>query len=161
MKQDLRPESDYRPLGIAFEMTAAATKKSAKPSKRRVAARKAPAGAARSGKLAHLKLQIELSDGSRLGPGKIMLLEAIDRAGSLSRGAEEMGISYRRAWLFMRQINESFDEPAIETPAGGHGGAPSRLTEFGQRLITAYRKIEAEAERATAREMAWLRRHSR
>ena len=106
-----------------------------------------------------LKIQVELADGSRLGPGKIMLLEAIDRAGSLSRGADEMGISYRRAWLFMKQINQSFDQPAISTPAGGHGGAPCKLTEFGRQLIEVFRKMEADAEQASSKELAWLTRH--
>lgn len=108
-----------------------------------------------------LKLQIDMRDGSRLGPGKIKLLEAIDRAGSLSQGAIEMGISYRRAWLFMTQINETFDQPAISTPASGRGGAPSQLTDFGRELISTFRKMERDAERAAGRGMSWMRQHER
>lgn len=108
-----------------------------------------------------LKIQIDLSEESRLGPGKIRLLEAIDKAGSLSQGAAEMGISYRRAWLFMTQINETFDKPAIATSPGGRGGAPSQLTDFGRELITTYRKMEMEAERAASKGMSWILEHRR
>lgn len=106
-----------------------------------------------------LKLQIDFPGGARLGPGKIALLEAIDREGSLSRAAEALAISYRRAWLFMQQINQAFDVPAVATPESGHGGGPAKLTDFGRELIRAYRTIEGEAGRAGQQTMAWLERH--
>ncbi len=106
-----------------------------------------------------LKIQIDLPGGARLGPGKIELLEQIDSEGSLSRAAEKMGISYRRAWLFMSQINKAFNEVAVATPEGGHGGGPARLTPFGRELIENYRAIEAEAALANERIMKWLDRH--
>lgn len=106
-----------------------------------------------------LKIQIDFPGGARLGPGKVALLELIDAEGSLSRAAEKMGISYRRAWLFMQQINRAFDEVAVATPEHGHGGGPARLTPFGQELIRHYREIEAEAGRAGAQIINWLDRH--
>jgi molybdate transport system regulatory protein len=106
-----------------------------------------------------LKLQVDFPGGARLGPGKVALLEAIDREGSLSRAAEELEISYRRAWLFMQQINAAFDEPAVATPEHGHGGGPAKLTPFGRELIRHYRNLEAEAARAGQQLLAWLDRH--
>lgn len=108
---------------------------------------------------AHLKLQIDFPGGVRLGPGKVELLEAIDRAGSLSRAAEDMKISYRRAWLFMQQINSAFDEVAVATPEHGHGGGPARLTPFGREIIRHYRSLEAEAVRAGDQILSWLEKH--
>lgn len=107
-----------------------------------------------------LKIQIDFPGGARLGPGKIALLEAIDSEGSLSRAAEKLTISYRRAWLFMQQINEAFDQPAVATPESGHGGGPARLTAFGKELIRHYRTMEDEAGRAGQQTIAWLERHS-
>ena len=116
--------------------------------------------AARSGKeQPRLKIQIDFPGGARLGPGKVALLEAIDAEGSLSRAAERMNISYRRAWLFMQQINQAFDEAAVATPEHGHGGGPARLTPFGRELIRHYRVMEEEAGRAGLQIMAWLERH--
>jgi molybdate transport system regulatory protein len=106
-----------------------------------------------------LKLQVDFPGGARLGPGKVALLEAIDREGSLSRAAENMDISYRRAWLFMQQINSAFDEPAVATPEHGHGGGPAKITPFGRELIRHYRILEQEAARAGQQLLSWLDRH--
>ncbi len=106
-----------------------------------------------------VKLQLDLPGGARIGPGKIRLLELIEEAGSLSRAAEQMRVSYRRAWLFMQQINQAFDEPAVSTPEHGHGGAAARLTDFGKELIQCYREIEARAEKESADALDWLISH--
>jgi molybdate transport system regulatory protein len=106
-----------------------------------------------------IKVQIVLPDGSRLGPGKIMLLETIHSEGSLVRAARKLKISYRHAWLYMQQINKAFSEAAVHTPNSGHGGGPSQLSKFGKDLITQYRALEREARSAGARQLEWLDRH--
>jgi molybdate transport system regulatory protein len=106
-----------------------------------------------------IKLQIDFPGGVRLGPGKVALLEAIDSAGSLSRAAAEIGMSYRRAWLFMQQINQAFDQAAVSTPEHGHGGGPAKLTDFGRELIRQYRSIEKKAITSGGEILAWLDQH--
>lgn len=106
-----------------------------------------------------VKLQLDLPGGARIGPGKIRLLELIEQEGSLSRAAEAMRVSYRRAWLFVQQINKAFDEPAVSTPEHGHGGSAARLTEFGRELIRHYRAMEEVAQAQNAEPLAWLARH--
>lgn len=106
-----------------------------------------------------VKLQINLPGGKRLGPGKIQLLELIETEGSLSRAAEKMGISYRRAWVFVQQVNAAFDEPAIATPEHGHGGAAAKLTDFGRQLISRFRELEEAANSDGSRFLKWLARH--
>ena len=106
-----------------------------------------------------IKVQIDFPGGVRLGPGKVALLEAIDSAGSLSRAAAEIGMSYRRAWLFMQQINQAFDEAAVATPEGGHGGGSAKLTDFGRELIRQFRSIESKAKSSSSEILAWLETH--
>lgn len=106
-----------------------------------------------------IKLQIDFPGGVRLGPGKVALLEAIDSAGSLSRAAAEIGMSYRRAWLFMQQINQAFDQVAVATPEHGHGGGPAKLTDFGRELIRQYRSIEKKAIASGSEILCWLDDH--
>ena len=106
-----------------------------------------------------VKLQLDLPGGARIGPGKIRLLELIEEAGSLSRAAEAMKVSYRRAWLFVQQINKAFDEPSVSTPEHGHGGAAARLTDFGKELIHRYREMELRAEGGNEGALKWLAQH--
>lgn len=106
-----------------------------------------------------MKIQIVLPDGSRLGPGKIALLEYIDAEGSLGRAAKRMNMSYRHAWLYMHQINEAFSDLAVLTPEGGHGGRPAQLSEFGRNLIKQYRELEEETRSAATNRLEWLDRH--
>lgn len=108
-----------------------------------------------------VKLQIDLPDGGRIGPGKIQLLEMIESEGSLSRAAEAMGISYRRAWQFMQQVNAALDEPAIATPERGNGGSAARLTKFGRELIAKFRALEASANSEGQTFLKWIARHER
>ena len=61
-----------------------------------------------------------------------------------------LGMSYRRAWLLVDDMNNCFREPVVAAQAGGSHGGGAALTPFGMRLIEQYRAIEAEAHSATA-----------
>lgn len=90
-----------------------------------------------------IRFRIDFHDRSSVGIGKITLLEAIARSGSLSSAARDIGMSYRRAWLLIDSMNTDFDTPVISATVGGSGGGGARLTSFGRELIQAYRKLEA------------------
>ena len=76
-----------------------------------------------------------------LGPGRLELLEGIDRLRSLARAAQEMKLSYRKAWNLVQSINAAAGEPVVLLVAGGTGGGGATLTSFGQRLITRFRQM--------------------
>ena len=103
-----------------------------------------------------IRLRIDLTADSALGPGKIALLERIEQAGSLSQAARELGMSYRRAWLLLDDINRMFNDPATTTSVGGSGGGGARLTDLGREIVRAYREIEDAAEKAASARIAWL-----
>jgi molybdate transport system regulatory protein len=103
-----------------------------------------------------IRLRIDLSPESALGPGKIALLEHIEATGSLSKAARELGMSYRRAWLLLNDINGMFDDPATTASVGGSGGGGARLTDLGREIVKAYREIEDAAEKAASARIAWL-----
>jgi len=98
-----------------------------------------------------LSIRLDLTSGDRIGPGKIALLEAIEKTGSISAAARQLGMSYRRAWLLVEQLNESLAEPAVTAAPGGRQGGGAVLTPVGVRVIALYRSIEGIA-RASARE---------
>jgi hypothetical protein len=66
-----------------------------------------------------VKLQIYCGDEIAMGPGKADLLDAIAATGSISAGARAMGMSYRRAWMLVDTLNRCWDQPVVETFAGG------------------------------------------
>lgn len=89
-----------------------------------------------------------------LGPGKVDLLEAIDRTGSISAAGRELGMSYRRAWLLVDALNHMFREAVVNASPGGTHGGGAKLTDFGRGVAAAYRRVEARARSAMREEMA-------
>jgi molybdate transport system regulatory protein len=100
-----------------------------------------------------LTLRVELGSGRALGPGKIRLLEAIDTSGSISQAGRNLGMSYRRAWMLVDDMNNCFRDPVIEAHPGGPHGGGATLTPFGKKLIERYRAIEADALVATRKHL--------
>lgn len=97
-----------------------------------------------------LKLRIDFHPQGAVGPGKIALLEAVAREGSISAAARSLDMSYRRAWLLIDAMNGLFRQPVLTTAAGGRHGGGAVLTGFGRELVERYRAMEAEATRALA-----------
>jgi molybdate transport system regulatory protein len=105
---------------------------------------------------ARLTLRIDLGSDQAIGPGKIRLLEAIAEAGSISQAGRALGMSYRRAWLLVADLNQCFREPVVAAQTGGSRGGGAALTRFGSKLVTHYRAIEQAAHRAGARHLRQL-----
>jgi molybdate transport system regulatory protein len=91
-----------------------------------------------------VRFRIDFAENSSIGPGKIGLLEAIRDAGSLSRGARNIGMSYRRAWLLIESMKQSFREPVTVASTGGKDGGGMLVTAFGDALIKNYRQLERD-----------------
>jgi molybdate transport system regulatory protein len=101
-----------------------------------------------------VQIFLRLSPGSRIGHGKIQLLEAIESAGSISAAARTLKMSFRRAWELIDQMNKAFGRPVAMGHAGSCGG--SELTELGRDVIRRYRLVEAETRALAAPHLAAL-----
>lgn len=104
------------------------------------------------------RLRVLREDTVAVGPGKVALLEAISESGSISGAARDMGMSYRRAWLLVDELNKALVSPAVTTAAGGARGGGAALTPVGIEIVRRYRAIESSAKLATAKEVAALMR---
>ena len=115
--------------------------------------------AAQSGGLRQAALTIRIDFGAfgYLGPGKIALMELISKHGSISAAGKDMGMSYRRAWLLVDEINQIFREPLVEKQMGGPGGGGARLTRLGRDIVGRYRAIEGAAATASAADLRALK----
>lgn len=99
-----------------------------------------------------LTLRVDFGSRRSIGPGKIRLLEEIGRSGSISQAGRSLGMSYRRAWLLIDDLNRCFRHAVVRAKSGGSQGGGAVLTEFGAGLVRDYRNIErAAADAAKSR----------
>lgn len=79
-----------------------------------------------------------------VGPGKIELLEAIERHGSIAAACREMGLSYKKAWQLLDTMNRHLAAPVIDTVTGGTRRGGATLTAEGRALVDDYRRLMAD-----------------
>jgi molybdate transport system regulatory protein len=106
-----------------------------------------------------LSIRIDLETGERIGPGRIALLEAIRKTGSITAAAKSMQMSYRRAWRHVDELNKLLAKPVVTTSVGGaRGGGSTTLTPVGERIIALYHSVEAHTRAAGRTEFQSLRK---
>jgi len=103
-----------------------------------------------------ISLKFDFTNGERLGPGKVDLLEQVRAHGSIAAAGRAMGMSYRRAWLLIDALNHMFVEPVVMTQMGGRGGGAATLTTFGETIVRRYRALQAKTAQAAAEDLAAL-----
>ena len=105
----------------------------------------------------HLSIRIDFQpSGSALGPGMVQLLERVDEQGSIRSAAASMGMSYRKAWLLIQEMQETFNGAIVTTEIGGSDGGGTKLTELGAQLLKTYRRIESRTARAAEADLEVL-----
>jgi molybdate transport system regulatory protein len=95
-----------------------------------------------------LRLQIKIAPDTRIGAGKIRLLEEVERSGSISAATRVLGMTYRRGWELIDHMNKAFGQPVVSGKTGSRGGA--ELTDLGRDLIARFRAIEAAVTQTAA-----------
>lgn len=107
-----------------------------------------------------LRLRLRLKAGRKLvlGPGRLQMLEGIQSTGSISGAARAMGMSYRRAWTLVDDINRCFQTPLVESVAGGQRGGGAHLTALGEEVLGTYARLLDKADAAVAEETRHLER---
>jgi len=87
------------------------------------------------------RIWIESNDGVFLGEGRIRLLRAIAKEGSLNKAAKSLKMSYKKAWKLIDTINKAAPEPLVLTTSGGNGGGGSQITPYGHKMIVTFEQI--------------------
>ena len=106
--------------------------------------------------MGQVSIRLDLAPGRRIGPGKVALLEQIAATGSISAAGRALGMSYRRAWLLVEDLNHLFKEPVVTAQPGGAGGGGTALTPFGASVVDLYRRIEQATRAGAAESLATL-----
>lgn len=103
-----------------------------------------------------LIVRIDLGPHGRLGPGKLLLLENIEKHGSISAAGRAMNMSYRQAWSLIDQLNHAFKEPVVISQTGGKSGGGAALTEFGKLLLAHCSAIIANAKKTSGPHLEFI-----
>lgn len=103
------------------------------------------------------QVRVQFGKGFPLGPGKVRLIEAVRRTGSISAAAREARMSYRRAWVLIDEVNRSFREPLVQTSTGGRGGGGATVTVMGETALHRYWTIDEKVKRIVEQEVEAMR----
>ena len=93
------------------------------------------------------KIWIEDNKGKVIfGLGRLKILEAITRRGSIHAAAKELRMSYRAVWGKIRDTEERLGQPLLVRQVGGTSGGGSELTPLGKNLIEKFSSLQAHVE---------------
>ena len=86
------------------------------------------------------------------GMGRVKILEAIDRGGSINAAAKELKMSYRAVWGRIKATEERLGRELVVRTTGGASGGGSSLTPYARDLIREYKAFRRQViEDADAR----------
>lgn len=88
------------------------------------------------------KIWIEVDGKPVFGRGRRFMLEAIDKYGSINRAAKEINISYRKAWGYIKAMEERLGFKLIDRQTGGRNGGGATLTKDAREFLKKYEALE-------------------
>ncbi len=88
------------------------------------------------------KVWLEVDGEPLIGDGRERLLLAIERGGSLNAAAGELGISYRKAWSQLQQMEKHAPFALVERSKGGKGGGSTHLTAEAKELLERFARLK-------------------
>lgn len=101
-----------------------------------------------------LKLWVVFGERVKFGEGRAELLEAVDRLGTFKKAVERMGMSYRAAWGYFRDLERAANVKFLERHPGRGPDGGTRLTPEGRRFVRRYRRFRTTLDRLVVRHFA-------
>jgi molybdate transport system regulatory protein len=98
-----------------------------------------------------IRVWVCFSHRTKFGKGRARLFELIDELGSIKKAVEQMGMSYRTAWGYIRELESAAGFRILERTPGRGREAGARLTREGRRFIERYRVFQRRVEGSVQR----------
>lgn len=93
------------------------------------------------------KTWLENEEGELIfGKGKTKLLEFIDQSGSLLKASKLMGLSYKKAWCHLQQIQNSTKEKLVLSKQGRSKESGSKLSLKAKEMMIKYQILQQDIE---------------
>jgi formylmethanofuran dehydrogenase subunit E len=93
------------------------------------------------------KVWLEVEGEPVFGRGRRFLLDAVGKHGSINRAAQEIQISYRKAWGYIKAMEERLGVELVHRERGGRNGGGASLTDEARRFLYKYAVLEEEVRR--------------
>ena len=78
------------------------------------------------------------SDDVLFGMGRVKILEAIERHGSINAAAKSLKMSYRAMWGRIKATEERLNRQLVIRTTGGPKGGGSALTPYAKDLVSSF-----------------------
>jgi molybdate transport system regulatory protein len=75
------------------------------------------------------------------GSGRVRMLEAVDRLGSMNKAAKELNMSYRALWGRIKSTEDRIGAKVLVAKPGGGKHCGSSLTPTGKELLEKYKRL--------------------
>lgn len=85
-----------------------------------------------------LRVWVVFGERVKFGDGRAHLLELIDELGSIQKAVARLGMSYRNAWGYLRELEQAAGFKILERGPRGGPGSGTRLTKKGRRFLDRY-----------------------
>ena len=87
------------------------------------------------------------NNGKAFGDGPYELLKQVEVTRSLHQAANQMGMSYSKAWRLIRTLEERLGFAFLKRKVGGPSGGGSQVTPQGKTLMNHYKRFRKEVEK--------------
>lgn len=102
------------------------------------------------------KCWVEDESGKLYGPGPNELIKNIQTEGSLSKAAEKMNMSYKKAWNLIQKLNSNSEEPWVILKKGGQHGGGAEITPLAIKAVQAFDNLELDITKLIDQERTLL-----
>lgn len=89
---------------------------------------------------------IDIDGEKYFGPGRAELLQLVADTGSIAKAAKSMGMSYKKAWEMVTEMNTKGARPLVISHKGGQNGGGAEITEAGKKILVAYGKLTKQLD---------------
>ena len=86
------------------------------------------------------------------GGGRVRMLEAIGRMGSMNKAAKALKMSYRALWGRIKSTENRIGTELVNTRPGGGKGSGSILMPAGKRFLKNYKLLEGRVHQRADQE---------
>lgn len=81
-----------------------------------------------------------------LGEGRLKLLQAIQKHGSLQSASDNLGVSYRKAWDGIKKMEEKLGCKLVVSTRGGSQGGATELTSEADELLKRFESFVKDCD---------------